>query len=105
MNPLIVDTKGGDIIVDFPLAIPGYEENIVTRALQAEIDGKGSGFAPLRTGSFKKRSPIARATGRTLKAFCSSSTEGLTWSTLKNWLTQFAEILDGPDILDRYHGI
>ena len=36
-NPLIVDVNIGGIIVDFLLAIPGYEEQIVTRAVRRQL--------------------------------------------------------------------
>ncbi len=38
-NPLIVSVLIKDVIVDFLLAIPGYEEQIITRASRKELSG------------------------------------------------------------------
>ena len=38
-NPLIVAVVIEDIIVDFLLAVPGYEENIIQRAVQHNLGG------------------------------------------------------------------
>jgi len=38
-NPLIVAVTIGDVIVDFLLALPGYEELIIERAVRRDLNG------------------------------------------------------------------
>jgi hypothetical protein len=54
MNPLIVSVKIGDILVDFLLTTPGYEEQVVTRRYAILLMICHSGFVLVKTLLFKK---------------------------------------------------
>lgn len=104
-NPLILAATIQGKIVDFLLTIPGYDEQIVARAVTVEHSGRklfvctaedliimkaiaGREQDWLDIGKLIKRNPVR-----------------LDLPYLENWLGQFSEALEDPGLLQRYQDL
>ncbi len=104
-NPLIVSVKTGEIIVDFLLTIPGYEEQIVTRAMRYSIDDFA--FWVCRADDLIIQKAIAKRAKdwQDIEGIVIEQGDNLDQQYIEYWLAEFAEALEQPDILSRYREI
>jgi predicted nucleotidyltransferase len=101
-NPLIVDVKVGEVIVDFLLAVPGYEEQIVTRAVYCDLGGLLVWVCSPEDLIIQKAIAGRAKDWQDIEGILIEQHEQLDWGYLQNWLAQFAEVLEQPDILTQY---
>ena len=101
-NPLIVAVKIEGITVDFLLALPGYEETIISRAVERHFGGWSAWFCSAEDLIIQK---IVAGRGKDLsdvEALLIEQREKLDQAYILDWLSQFAEALEKPEILKVY---
>lgn len=101
-NPLIVDTKIDGVIVDFLLAVPGYEENIVTRAICCDINGLKFWICSPEDLIIQKSVAGRPQDWQDIKGILIEQYNHLDMNYIENWLKEFAEILERPEMLSQY---
>jgi hypothetical protein len=104
-NPLIVSAMIEGIVVDFLLALPGYEEQIITRAVRCDL-----GDLRVRVCTPEdlviQKAIAGRATDwQDVEGILIEQHGRLDVAYLENWLSQFAQLLEQPGILVRYRDI
>ncbi|MCD6552623.1 MAG: nucleotidyltransferase [Anaerolineae bacterium] len=101
-NPLIVAVKIGQVIVDFLLALPGYEEQIITRAVRCDL-GRLQVWICAPEDLIIQKAIAGRAKDwQDIEGILIEQRGRLDLAYLEDWLTQFAELLDQPEILTQY---
>jgi len=101
-SPLIVDTQVGGVIVDFLLAVPGYEENIVTRATRCDLDGLWVWVCSAEDLIIQKAVAGRPKDWQDIEGILAEQHGHLDQAYMEDWLQQFAEALEQPEILDQY---
>lgn len=101
-NPLIVAVTIADVVVDFLLALPGYEELIIERAVHRDLDGWSAWICSVEDLIIQKV-----VAGRTkdwpdVEALLIEQRGNLDEAYIEEWLSQFAEALEKPEILTAY---
>lgn len=104
-NPLIVSVKIGEIIVDLLLTTPGYEEQLVTRAVRHSV-----GDLPLSVCTAEDLIIQKAIAGRAkdwqdIEGVVIEQHADLDQEYVEDWLTQFAEVLEQPELLANYRQI
>lgn len=102
-NPLIVSVKIGNLVVDFLLTIPGYEEQMIRRAVRMPL---GELLLPVCTPEdliIQKAIAGRPKDWQDIEGIVIEQRDRLDQDYLQNWLSQFAEVLEQPHILDKYH--
>lgn len=101
-NPFFVAVMLDEVMVDFLLTLPGYEEQIIERAVKRDLNGFSAWICSAEdliiqkvvTGRIKDWPDVeALLIGRRVK---------LDEAYIDDGLAQFAEALENPDILEKY---
>ena len=101
-NPLIVDVIVGGIVVDFLLALPGYEEQIVERAVQRDLNGWSALVCSAEDLIIQKVVAGRDKDWLDVEALLFEQHQAFDQAYVDNWLMEFAEALDNGDLLTRY---
>ncbi len=101
-NPLIVAVTIGDVITDFLLALPGYEELIIERAVLRNLDGWSAWICSAEDLIVQKVVAGRDKDWLDVEALLIEQHDQLDQAYIGNWLSQFVEALDKPEILTRY---
>ena len=104
-NPLIVSANIKGIVVDFLLALPGYEEQIVTRAARRNLGDLQVWVCAPEDLVIQKAIAGRAKDWQDIEGVLIEQYGHLDIAYVANWLTQFAELLEQPEILTRYRGI
>ena len=104
-NPLIVDVSIGGIIVDFLLAIPGYEEQIVIRAIRRQLGDLEIWICSPEDLIIQKAVAGRAKDWQDIEGILIEQWGQLDLDYLEDWLSQFAEALERPEILAQYRDI
>jgi predicted nucleotidyltransferase len=102
MNPLIVSVKIGNVIVDFLLTTPGYEEHIITRAVSCAFEDLSVWVCSAEDLIIQKAIAGRVKDWQDIEGILIEQSQQLDQQYLENWLEQFAEILERPDIMTQY---
>ena len=105
MNPLIVSVDINDIVVDFLLATPGYEEQLVTRAIRYMIEELSLYVCTAEDLIIQKAIADRTKDWQDIEGIIIEQNTSLDRDYLEDWLGQFAEVLDKPEILAHYQDI
>ena len=105
MNPLIVSVKVGEIIVDFLLSTPGYEEQLVKRAIRYKFEDLSLWICTAEDLIIQKAIAGRSKDWQDIEGIVIEQNTKLDQDYLEDWLKQFAEVLDNPDILKHYRNI
>lgn len=105
VNPLIVDTRIDNVIVDFILAIPGYEENIITRATRRKLGKLTLWICSAEDLIIQKAVANRGKDWQDVEGILIEQYEHLDYAYIEGWLDQFAEILERPEMLEQYRQI
>lgn len=101
-NPLIVAVNVGGVVVDFLLALPGYEEQIIERAVRRNI-GEFKVWVCSAEDLIIQKVVAGRAKDWVdLESLLIAQRGKLDEAYIEDWLSQFAEALEKPEILDEY---
>ena len=101
-NPLIVDVKVGEVVVDLLLAIPGYEELIIERAVARDLNGWSAWICSVEDLIIQKVVAGRDKDWMDVEALLTAQRGHLDEAYIQEWLAQFAEALDSPEMLTRY---
>ncbi len=104
-NPLIVAVNVNGVIIDFLLAIPGYEELIITRAIQRDLEGWTTWICTAEDLIIQKVVAGRSKDWGDVGELLIEQHGKLDYSYIKHWLIQFGEALENPELLNRYHEI
>ncbi len=101
-NPLIVAVDIDGIIVDFLLALPGYEEMIVTRAVRRDLGGWAAWICSAEDLIIQKAVAGRPKDWLDVGDLLHVQRGQLDEAYIAKWLSQFAEVLEAPEILAEY---
>jgi len=99
-NPLIVAVDIDGIIVDFLLALPGYEELIIERAVQRDLGGWTAWICSAEDLIIQKVVAGRPKDWLDVEDLLHIQRGQLDEAYLEEWLTQFAEVLEAKPNLD-----
>jgi hypothetical protein len=102
-NPFIVAVYIEGVIVDFLLALPGYEELIIERAVQRDLGGWSAWICSAEDLIIQKASAGRDKDWSDIEALLIEQHDSLDQGYIEEWLPQFVEALENPQILERYH--
>lgn len=101
-NPLIVAVDIEGVIVDFLLALPGYEELIIERAVQRDLGGWSAWICSAEDLIIQKVVAGRSKDWPDVEALLIEQRGRLDEAYIQDWLAQFAEALERPEILTDY---
>ena len=104
-NPFIVAVDIDGVIVDFLLTLPGYEEQIIERAVQRDLDGWSAWICSAEDLIIQK---VVAGRGKDwpdIEALLIEQYGKLDYAYIEDWLKQFAEALEDPELLSEYHKV
>ncbi|MGV8125405.1 MAG: nucleotidyltransferase [Candidatus Xenobiia bacterium LiM19] len=104
-NPLIIDTKIDGVIVDFLLALPGYEENIIHHAVVHELDELKIPVSSPEDLIIQKVVAGRPQDWHDCEGILLESSKRLDYGYIDEWLGQFSEALEKPEMLQQYQNI
>ncbi len=101
-NPFIVAVDIGDVIVDFLLALPGYEELIIERALRRDMGGWEAWVCTVEDLIIQKVVAGREKDWIDVASLLAEHRGKLDEAYVQDWVSQFADALENPDLLTRY---
>jgi len=101
-NPLIISVLIEDVVVDFLLTIPPYEELIIERSIQRDIRGKQIRICSAEDLIIQKIIAGREKDWDDVKALLIEQKNRLDENYIVDWLKQFAEVLENPSIFTKY---
>jgi predicted nucleotidyltransferase len=101
-NSLVVSVSINDVIVDFLLALPGYEELIVERANQRELDGWSVWICSAEDLVIQKVVAGRNKDWLDVETLLIEQRDRLDQVYIQDWLAQFVEALEKPEIITTY---
>jgi predicted nucleotidyltransferase len=101
-NPFIVAVTIDQVIVDFLLTLPGYEEQIVERAVRRDLGSIPAWVCSIEDLIIQKVVAGRNKDWLDLEALLLEQHGKLDEAYIENWLAQFAEALEKPEILTKY---
>jgi predicted nucleotidyltransferase len=104
-NPLIVSVLIQGVIVDFLLTIPGYEEQIIERAVERDLGGWSIQVCSAEDLIIQK---VVAGRGRDwldVEELLIAQHDRLDEVYIEGWLAQFAEALEQPEMLSAYRAL
>ncbi|MBN1975803.1 MAG: nucleotidyltransferase [Anaerolineae bacterium] len=104
-NPLVVAVNIEGVVVDFLLTLPGYEEQIVTRASQRTIGDLRVWICAPEDLVVQKAAAGRPKDWLDVEGVLIEQHGRLDLDYLEDWLSQFAELLEQPEMLDQYRAI
>lgn len=99
---LIVAVNLNGIIVGFLLALPGYDELIVTRAVRRRLNGWSAWISTAEDLIIQKAVANRGRDWSDIEMLLLAQRGKLDELYIENWLSQFAELLEEPQILGGY---
>jgi len=105
INPLIISVQVGEIIVDFLLSTPGYEEHLVKRAIRYKFEDLSLWICTEEDLIIQKAIAGRSKDWQDIEGIVIEQNINLDQKYLEDWLSQFAEILASPAILNHYRDI
>ncbi|MBI5651038.1 MAG: nucleotidyltransferase [Chloroflexi bacterium] len=104
-DPLVVDVQIEKIPVDFLLALPGYEENIITRATRRKFGGLMVWICSAEDLLIQKVVANRAKDWLDVEGILSEQYGRLDEDYIEEWLPQFADLLERPEMLTQYREI
>ena len=101
-NTLIVAVSVNNVIVDFLLTLPGYEELIVDRAVQQDLGEFSIWVCTAEDLIIQKVVAGREKDWPDVEALLLEQWEKLDQTYIEDWLSQFAAALESPELLTRY---
>lgn len=104
-NPLIVSARIQDVVVDFLLALPGYEETIVERAVRGSLGEWSAWICSVEDLIIQKVVAGRSKDWPDVEALLATRRSDLDLHYIEDWLGQFAEALEKPELLSEYFSL
>lgn len=104
-NPFIVAVDVDEVIVDFLLALPGYDELVIERAVRRDMGG-WQAWVCTAEGLVVQKVIAGRAKDwMDIEALLLEQSDHLDEAYIEDWIAQFGEALDNPDLLIEYQRV
>lgn len=100
---MAVEIEG--VIVDFLLALPGYEENIITRAVQRDLGGWQAWICSAEDLIIQKVIAGRGKDWMDIEGLLIEQHDKLDLDYVEDWLTQFVQALELPELLSEYRRV
>lgn len=104
-NPLIVAVTIQGVIVDFLLALPGYEEQIIERAISRDLGGWSIQVCSAEDLIIQKVVAGRDRDWLDVEELLIAQHDRLDQAYIEEWLSQFAEALEKPEMLSSYQAL
>ena len=104
-NPLIIAVAIDGIIVDFLLALPGYEENIINRAVNLDLGEMNIWVCSAEDLIIQKVVANRGKDWPDVESLLIGQWKNLDHKYIEGWLAEFAEALELPELLNRFHEV
>jgi hypothetical protein len=104
-NLLIVSAMVEGVVVDFLLALPGYEEQIIARAVRRDLGDLRVWVCAPEDLVIQKAIAGRARDWQDIEGVLIEQYGQLDLAYLEDWLSQFAELLEQPEILSQYRAI
>jgi predicted nucleotidyltransferase len=104
-NPLIVAVTIQGVIVDFLLALPGYEEQIIERAVSRDLGGWSIQVCTAEDLIIQKVVAGRDRDWLDIEELLIARHDRLDQAYIEEWLSQFAEALEKPEMLADYRAL
>jgi hypothetical protein len=104
-NPFIVAVNIDGVIVDFLLTIPGYEENIITRAVHRDLAEFTVWVSSAEDLIIQKIVADRGKDWLDVEALLIEQWGQLDEDYINSWLKEFADALESPEITEKYQEI
>ena len=104
-NPLIVAVTIQDVIVDFLLTIPGYEEQIIERAVSRDLGGWSIQVCSAEDLIIQKVVAGRDRDWLDVEELLIAQHDQLDQAYIEDWLSQFVEALQRPEILTKFQAL
>ena len=101
-NSLVVSVSINDVTVDFLLALPGYEELSIERATRRDLNGWSAWVCSAEDLIIQKVVAGRSKDWLDVEALLIEQRSKLDQAYVEEWLTQFAEALENPEIVAQY---
>ena len=101
-DALIVAVNIDGVIIDFLLALPGYEELIIQRAVQRDLGGWSAWICSAEDLIIQKVVAGRAKDWPDVEALLIEQRNKLDEAYIEDWLAQFAEALEQPELLTEY---
>lgn len=101
-NPFIVAVTIDDVIVDFLLALPGYEELIIENSVQRDFGGWSARICSAEDLIIQKVVAGREKDWSDVESLLIEQYDKLDRIYIQDWLSQFAEALEQPKLLTKY---
>lgn len=102
VNPFIVAVTLNEIVVDFLLTLPGYEEQIIERAVKRDLNGFSAWICSAEDLIIQKVVAGRVKDWPDVEALLIGQRGKLDEAYIDDWLAQFAEALENPEMLEKY---
>lgn len=102
VNPFIVAIILDQITVDFLLTLPGYEEQIIKRAVRRNLNGFSAWICAVEDLIIQKVTAGRGKDWPDVEALLIEQRGKLDEAYIEDWLAQFAEALEKPEMLAEY---
>ena len=102
-NPFIVAVDIDGVTVDFLLTVLGYEEQIIERAVQRDLGGWSVWICSAEDLIIQKAVAGRGKDWPDIEALLIEQYGKLDNAYIEDWLQQFAEALENPELLAAYH--
>lgn len=104
-NPFIAAVIIDGVVVDFLLSLPGYEENIITRAVLRDLGGWNAWVCSAEDLIIQKVVAGRAKDWEDVEGILIEQGGKLDETYIEDWLIQFAEALEKQELLTQYHKI
>jgi predicted nucleotidyltransferase len=104
-NPFIVAAIINDVIVDFLLALPGYEELIIERAIRHDMGEWKIWICSAEDLIIQKVVAGREKDLQDVQSILVVQHDKLDYKYIEEWLSRFVEALDNEKLLKNYHSI
>ena len=102
-NPLIISVTIQGVITDFLLALPGYEEQIIERAVRHDLGGWSVRICSAEDLIIQKVVAGREKDWLDVEMLLIEQHARLDYAYITDWLAQFADALDYVKLLQRYN--
>ena len=104
-NPYIVAVDIEGVIVDFLLTVLGYEEQIIEHAIQRNLGGWSVWICSAEDLIIQKAVAGRGKDWLDVEALLIEQYGKLDYAYIEDWLQQFADALENPELLKQYRQI
>jgi predicted nucleotidyltransferase len=102
-DALIMAVNIDGVVVDFIFAVHGYDELVIERAGQRDLGGWSAWICSAEDLIIQKASAGRGKDWPDIEALLIEQHGKLDYDYIEDWLQQFAEALENPELLQEYH--